>query len=336
MKMKVFKTENRKLAIYGLLVFSTLLFLQSCGNKLAPKSVSAENDFELLTQNSKNNWKEQLEFIKSSNLYVLKTNDIQLLDFGSANKINRDSLESIVAEFTNGNNYIPYQKEGSAKIIVIKFSELLTKKSPEVKIDLNIQKEYFRKIISKCSRIVKLRWKVKNNILTTNCFVSDDQGIVFDNLLTNIKVLKEGKTMKSDTVSTSRTKKQITYTIEKTWTLSHWSSTLSGKTRSSNLYWGVVYKSVEQNGSIINKEIIGLHDSGGSATILDGGQAAVGVTAGQWDNSHADFNLRYWFSVDENLTTTFRTSSEYTFGTTVKYISQETKSRIKKVTISDL
>jgi hypothetical protein len=41
-------------------------------------------------------------------------------------------------------------------------------------------------------------------------------------------------------------------------------------------------------------------------------------------------------SVNENLTTTFTSNSEFTFGTIVRYLSQETTSRIKKVTPSDL
>jgi len=355
--MKIFKTKNIVFAVLSPLILTILISLQSCENELAQKSISTQDDIVLLSSKLNRTWKEQLEFIKSNKLNILKSNDIELLDYFEEGNIKKDSVEKIITDFTNNDNYIAFCNAESEKINIMRISEALNTKSMKYqKISKNKQDVLFKEIIVEGLQIIKLKWRVGDKIINTNCLVSDEKGIVFDNILSNIWVVTEKKTARTDTVSTSRTKIQkakrfktntsetirpepdpiITYIIDKTWTTYFNSSSLSGYTGTATINYGVQYESKVQSGQTLSKRILSPHNASASATLSNGGTAAAGITEGSHDSGHADFYYGFWWSVSGTVTMTFTSNSGYSFSSTVSFSGQEVHAGIKNVLLSDL
>ena len=225
-------------------------------------------------------WQSQIDYMINNNVKFLEKNDIRLLKAEEGTAINsRTDIESYKSEILQEQNYIPLYKRELNSIILTTIGKIPTQYKSQYK-PTNLVK-YLSEVEVKNLKKVVLDWRYKDEYFSTICLVSDQEGIIYDNIISNIVILQPIEQNLSSSTSTLRLKSG---SIEDPPTQNGPIS--FSKTSGATAYWlwgaerGEATVTVSATGEAINgtKYIYGHHEeaydyitigSSGSGTILN-------------------------------------------------------------------
>jgi hypothetical protein len=168
--------------------------IQSCSDYYDDEDINPNIiDTRMTKEGEYHNWKSQLEKIMNTPPAILATNGIELLGY----EIISNSVDNSIDENNYKNaiksdgNMIPFYSDDLKSIKAISKKEMILRSSQHQKFTIEEGDKFLDNIKLKGAKILRLKWN--NNGIETNtvCAVSDKDGIIYDNFITNCFVMKE-------------------------------------------------------------------------------------------------------------------------------------------------
>lgn len=181
-------------------IFVLLLF-NSCtkedlfypGNELDISSDGKLNNDHLKKATiANNNWRQQLESILSDTLEILNLNEISLHSYEFVDSINSDDDVNLAKlNIQSDNSFVPLYAGSLKKIVPITMKEAKISNSAIQQFDPARLKTYLDINVKPGLKKLKLNWNYKSMDFSSICLVSEEKGIVYDNLISNIMIVKQ-------------------------------------------------------------------------------------------------------------------------------------------------
>lgn len=335
------KTKNKKKANCIVIILLSIVLLSSCQNDLNDNfsATSTLNDKRTFKSKSisKRTWSEQFEFVKECPNKALITNKIKLIDYSKIGKIDKNNLSEIKTMVSSEDNYVAICSNNLEKIDIKRISDVKMDKS--IEFNNNKHTELLGQSIFEGVNVLKLKWKVGNNTIFSYCLVSDTQGILYDNMLSNIIIVAVNDYAKIDTVSEGMKKNKISkrfkvdsnegpkLTLTLVSTRTFWRTynceALSGNTYGTGqLSYQVDCTEKQYTDGTRTKALTGAHDLNCTASIING-SGYKDVLMHLTDNNASRVQIDYaiGWCIEGSFTTSWGASGGYTFtnSSTYKY-----------------
>ncbi|MDR2423615.1 MAG: hypothetical protein LBD59_02685 [Prevotellaceae bacterium] len=227
------KNLPRKLfsfVLMGVIILCGIVAVQSCSNT---EELSDNSDVNQTVNIEYNDWEGQLTQVMNAPPSILKKSGIKLLSYEIDNSINKSNYKEFLKK--NENMY-PIYSDDFKTLRAVSKKETIHFKSEFQQFTFDGMDEYLESFNWENVKILNLKWD-NNGIEThTVCAVSDEEGIIYDNFISNVFLIKDPvitTELGSTTVSPPRLK-TITETFSGgcwTWTLEEVTTWLWGSNR---------------------------------------------------------------------------------------------------------
>jgi hypothetical protein len=191
--------NSKKIKAFGLgMVLASMIFagifMQSCSRDDILEDIATDTNIISQTRGSEDlNWEDQLESIMNTPPDILVNSKIELLGY----EIISDNIDNSIDENNYKNaiksdeNMIPFYSDDFKSVKGITKKEITLRSSQHQKFTPEEGDNFLDEIELQGAKILRLKWN--NNGIETNtiCAVSDKEGIVYDNFITNFLVIKE-------------------------------------------------------------------------------------------------------------------------------------------------
>ena len=176
-----------------LILSSCIILLNSCEREEFIFE-ETENYFEDTKLESvainKNDWKEQLNYLVDNDIPFLKDNGIKLLGYKAVTAINsKRKRHTAKFEILQEDSYVPVYTEEVNKIFLTPIRDIPIKYKTQFTFE-NLKYYLSNKIDNSDLKKIVLNWQYKGSKFSSICLVSDREGIVYDNIITNIIIVE--------------------------------------------------------------------------------------------------------------------------------------------------
>lgn len=192
MKLILKNRNDRSINIGIIIIFILGILVQSCNTDFHIEDEVLNSEF-ITKENGMQNWKSQIERIINMPPNILVESNIRLLSYDVINEGIRSPAEEndYRIALKSDENMIPLYSDDLKSVEAISKKEMSIRSSQYQKFTEKGGNAFLDNVKLQGAKILILKWS--NNGIETNtiCAVSDKEGIIYDNFITNFFEIKE-------------------------------------------------------------------------------------------------------------------------------------------------
>ncbi|WP_186754183.1 hypothetical protein [Echinicola salinicaeni] len=176
--------------IINLVIFAILFYSCIAEDSVSPMEYHLKSSSSYESSAEEIGWEYKLEYIQNNKIDILESSGIKLVDYYVNGKVKSlNDIEIVKSNILDDKSFIPLFDKSMEKVKPISIEDAKKMETSAQRYTEDRLISFLDSTVSIGVDIVKILWNYNGSEFYSTCIVSDEQGLIYDNIITNIFIL---------------------------------------------------------------------------------------------------------------------------------------------------